>query len=109
LNEGPYGTERAFNGLRLATSLAKASAAVRIFLFADATGCGKRGQQVPSGYYNIERMLTGLAKRGVDVGVCGTCLDARGIADDELINGLHRSSMTELTEWTLWADRVVTF
>ena len=109
LNEAPYGTERSYNGLRLATSLAGTGAAVRIFLFGDGAGCANRGQQVPAGYYNIETMLGGLAKRGVGIGVCGSCMDARGIAEQELVNGLNRSSMAELTEWTLWADKVVSF
>jgi uncharacterized protein involved in oxidation of intracellular sulfur len=109
LNEAPYGTERSYNGLRLATSLAGAGGSIRIFLLGDSVGCGKRGQQVPRGYYNIETMLAGLAKRGAVIGVCGSCLDARGIIDEELVTGLDRSSMAVLTEWTLSADRVVTF
>ncbi len=109
LNDAPYGSERSYNGLRLATSLAGTGETVRIFLFGDAVACGKHGQQVPSGYYNIETMLTGLAKRGTAIGVCGSCLDARGIASEELVTGLERSSMAALTEWTLWADKVVTF
>jgi len=36
-------------------------------------------------------------------------MDARGIAADEIVEGAHRSSMEELTAWTLAADRVVTF
>ena len=109
LNEAPYGREHSFNGLRLATSLAGAGAAVRVFLFGDAAACAKKGQKVPTGYYNIETMLAGLAKRDVEIGACGSCMDARGITQDELVNGVHRSSMAEVTEWTLWADKVVTF
>ncbi len=54
-------------------------------------------------------MLSGLTKRGVEVGVCGSCRDARGITQDELVSGGRRSSMAEVTEWTLWADKVVAF
>jgi uncharacterized protein involved in oxidation of intracellular sulfur len=109
LNEAPYGTERPYNGLRLALLLAGADEAVRIFLFGDAAGCAKRGQKVPSGYYNIETMLAGLTKRDVEIGVCGSCLDARGLAEDDLVDGLRRSSMAELTQWVSWADKVVSF
>ena len=109
MHEAPYGTERSYNGLRLAAALAGAGSAVRIFLLGDAAGCGKRGQNVPSGYYKIETMLSGLAKRGADVGVCGSCMDARGIAEEELVGGLHRGSMAELAEWTQWADTVASF
>jgi uncharacterized protein involved in oxidation of intracellular sulfur len=110
LNDPPYGTERSYNGLRLAGSLAKRDGNdVRVFLIGDAASCAKRGQTVPNGYYNLERMLRVVTLRGGEVGVCGSCMDARGLADSELAEGAHRSSMEELTDWTLWADRVIVY
>jgi uncharacterized protein involved in oxidation of intracellular sulfur len=110
LNDPPYGIERSYNGLRLALSLARTEGTtVRVFLMADAVACAKPGQQTPEGCYNIGRMLKGLTGRGVVVGACGTCMDARGYADPDLSEGVHRSSMAELTTWTLEADRAVTF
>ncbi|MGE3571215.1 MAG: DsrE/DsrF/TusD sulfur relay family protein [Burkholderiales bacterium] len=112
LNDPPYGTERSYNGLRLARELLKDSgrnAEVKVFLLGDAAACAKGGQKVPQGYYSIEAMLQGVAARGAEVGVCGTCMDARGIADGELGKGCARSTMVELADWTDWADRVMTF
>jgi uncharacterized protein involved in oxidation of intracellular sulfur len=110
LNDPPYGTERSYDGLRLAMSLGKRDDVdVRVFLLGDAVSCAVAGQQVPSGYYNLERMLTSVARRGGDVGCCGTCLDARGIGEAMLADGAHRSSMDELAGWTTSADKVVTF
>lgn len=110
LNDGPYGTERSYNGLRLAGSLAKRDVEeVQVFLIGDAAACAKSGQKVPQGYYNLELMLRSVIRRGGKVGVCGTCLDARGIADDELAEGCHRSTMDELTDWTQQVDRVLVF
>ena len=110
INDGPYGSERPYNGLRLAMALAKTEGtAVRVFLMADAVACAKPGQTTPDGYYNIGRMLKGLTGRGVEVGACGTCMDARGCAETDLAEGIHRSSMAELATWTLAADRVITF
>jgi uncharacterized protein involved in oxidation of intracellular sulfur len=110
LNDPPYGTERSYNGLRLATTLAKREGeTVRVFLMGDAASCGKAGQKVPSGYYNVETMLKVLAGHGASVGACGTCMDARGIAEPDLVPGAHRSSMTELTAWTVEADKVIVF
>ena len=54
-------------------------------------------------------MLTGLRVKDVPIGGCGTCMEARGMGDEALIEGAHRSSMAELTTWTLWADKVVSF
>jgi len=66
INDGPYGNERAYNGLRLAMNLSKRAeeAAVRVFLVGDGVACARKGQKTPDGYYNIERMLRSLAKRG---------------------------------------------
>ncbi len=109
-NDPAYGTERSFNGLRLAHSLAKRDGEeVRIFLLADAVTCALAGQQTPDGYYNLERMLTAAIRRGAEVGLCGSCMDARAIREDQLVHGARRSSLDQLTDWTLWADKVVAF
>jgi uncharacterized protein involved in oxidation of intracellular sulfur len=110
LNEPAYGNERTYNGLRLALSLAKTEdVEVRVFLMGDSVTAAKPGQKTPEGYYNLERMLKGLASKEIGIGVCGTCIDARGMTDEPLVDGAHRSSMAELTSWTIWADKAITF
>ncbi len=110
LNDPPYGTERGYNGLRLAGSLGKRDGQeIRVFLIGDAASCAQSGQKVPQGYYNLEVMLRAVVQRGGDVGVCGTCMDARGIADADLAEGARRSTLETLTDWTQWADRVLVF
>ena len=110
LNDAPYGTERSYNGLRLAMSLVQRDGEeVRVFLMGDAVGCAVAGQQTPIGYYNVERMVAAVARQEGKVGCCGTCSDARALTDAARIPGAHRSSMDELTEWTCWADKVITF
>ncbi len=80
-----------------------------MFLMGDAVGCAVRGQKTADGYYNIERMGRAITQRGGRVGCCGTCSDARGLTDETSVDAAHRSSMDELTDWTLWADRILTF
>ena len=110
LNEPAYGNERSYNGLRLALSLAKTGdSEVRVFLMGDAVTCALAGQKTPDGYYNLERMIKGCSAKGVAFGCCGTCMDARGISAEMLTAGTQRSTMAELTQWTLWADKVLTF
>jgi uncharacterized protein involved in oxidation of intracellular sulfur len=110
LNDAAYGTERSYNGLRLAHALAKRDGEeVRIFLLADAVTCALAGQKTPDGYYNLERMLTAAIRRGAQVGLCGTCMDARAIDESRIVEGAHRSTLEELTDWTLWADKVISF
>jgi len=110
LNDAPYGTERSYNGLRLAISLSKQpNPEVKVFLMADAASCGKSGQVTPNGYYNLERMLKSLVSKGIPVGACGSCMDARGLNPEDMIQGVHKSTLEELTNWTLWADKVIVF
>ena len=110
INDPPYGSERSYNGLRLAAAIAKREdEAVRIFLMADAVGCAVAGQVLPDGYYHLDRLLSSAIRRGAEVGLCGTCMDARAVAEEKLVEGARRSSLEELTDWTLWADKVVSF
>ena len=110
LNDAPYGSERSYNGLRLAGALSKAEGEeVKLFLLGDAASCAKRGQKVAEGFYNIQIMLGRVLRNKAEVGVCGTCMDARGIADAELVDGTRRSTLAELTAWTQWADKVIVF
>ncbi len=111
LNDPPYGTERCYNGLRLANALLKAEpkAGVTVFLMADAVFCAKKGQKTPEGYYNLERMLKRFAAGNHKLLLCGACMDARGLTEAELIDGARRSSMDELAAATLLADKVLVF
>jgi uncharacterized protein involved in oxidation of intracellular sulfur len=110
LNDPPYGTERSYNALRLARNLlAKEKGDVRVFLMGDAAACAKAGQKVPQGYYNIGDMLGAVARRKGGIGICGTCMDARGIAEADLVEGAVRGTLDQLTEWTSWADKVLVF
>ena len=107
LNDGPYGTERSYNALRLARTLAKEdSQTVRIFLMGDAVTCAKAGQRVPAGYYNAGDMVRMV---GGETGLCGTCMDARGLTEEQVIDGVRRSTLLELAKWTAEADKVLVF
>src|ERR1041385_1689703 len=110
LNDPPYGSERSYNGLRLAGALAKRDgAAVRVFLMGDAASCGQAGQKTPQGFYNIERMVQAVAQAGGEIGVCASCMDARGLREAALAQGARRSSLEELADWSGWAERVLVF
>lgn len=108
LNDPPYGTERSYNGLRLAKSLSNDETKITLFLMADAVNCAKQGQSVPQGFYNLELMITSVLRKG-RVLLCGTCMDARGLSEEEVISGTEKSSMPELAELTRKADKVLVF
>ncbi len=110
LNDPAYGTERSYNGLRLAHALLKREGeSVRVFLIGDGVTCAKKGQTTPNGYYNLESMIKGIVTRGGEIAVCGSCIDARGIAAGDLAHGASRGSMEQLAGWTADAARVLVF
>jgi uncharacterized protein involved in oxidation of intracellular sulfur len=110
INDAPYGTERTFHGLRLADALLKVEddLDLTVYLTNDAVVGAKAGQKTPQGYYNIERMLRGIMRRGV-VQACRTCLEARAIKDEELLEGVIPTTLGELATVTLEADKVLVF
>ncbi len=111
LNDPPYGTERCYNALRLAHALARKDpeAEIMVFLMADAVVGARKGQRTPDGYYNMEHMLRRVLAGGGAVLLCGTCMDARGMIDDDAIADARRSTMDELAAATLAADTVLVF
>ncbi len=111
INDPPYGTERVYNALRLAHALHKhrPEQEITVFLMADAVVAARRGQKTPDGYYNVERMLKRVLAGKGRVLLCGTCMDARGMTDDDVMDGARRSNMDELAATTIDADKVIVF
>lgn len=110
LNGPAYGADETFNAVRLAVALARRDdAEVKVFLMGDAVTCAVAGQKTPDGYYALDRMLTGFVRHGGQIACCGTCLDARGLTEDSLIEDAPRSTMDVLAAWTVEADDVLTF
>lgn len=110
INDAPYGTEKAYNAFRLAMQLGKEheDVKVRVFLMADAANCALANQNTPNGYYNIERMLKSVLAKGGKVKICGSCAEARGLKNAQLIEGTEISTMAELTNWVVDSDKVIT-
>ena len=111
INDAPYGTEKAYNALRLAMAIQKQPGdnEVYVFLMADSVACALPGQTTPNGYYNIERMLKAVINKGGQVKACGGCSEARGINKLPLIDSVEISNMEQLAQWTVEADKVLTF
>jgi uncharacterized protein involved in oxidation of intracellular sulfur len=111
INDAPYGTEKAYNALRLANQFGREheTVEVRIFLMADAVICAISNQNTPNGYYNIERMLKLSLNKGAKVKICGSCAEARGLQNVQLVKGAEISTMAELANWVVDSGKVLTF
>ena len=110
VNDAPYGIERAYNALRLAGVLLQVEPDIEltVFLLGDAVTCAKAGQTTPQGFFNIERMLIPIKRKGL-VLACETCLAARGLEAKDLSEGVRPAKLGELGTLVLDAEKVLTF
>ena len=107
----PYGSERCLSALRLATALTgqnRERPEIRLFLMSDAVVVGLPNQVDGNGN-GLQGMLELLVREGVAIKLCRTCAMARGLADLPLLPGVSVGSLPELAEWTMAAEKVITF
>lgn len=110
INGSAYGLDSTYNAIRLAASTAKREGVdVTVFLMGDGVTAAIKGQKTPDGYYKLDRMLSVVTRNGGDLLCCGTCMDARGVTEEMLMEGAARSTMEALTDLTLAADKVLVF
>jgi uncharacterized protein involved in oxidation of intracellular sulfur len=110
INGSAYGLDSTYNAIRLAGSLAKREdVEVTVFLMGDGVTAAMANQKTPDGYYKLDRMLSIVTRQGGRIECCGTCMDARGITEEMLIEGSKRSTMEALTDATLAAEKVLVF
>jgi uncharacterized protein involved in oxidation of intracellular sulfur len=111
INSAPYGDEKVWNALRLAKTLISASInmKVNIFLLGDAVVAAKRGQKPPEGYYNLEKMLRELVEKHVPIMACGTCINARGLTEKDLVEGIKVGTMMSLSHWVEESQKILSF
>ena len=95
INDAPYGSEKAYNALRIANQLNKEhqEVEVRIFLMAEGANCAIANQITPNGYYNIERMMKLSLNKGSKVKICGSCAEARGLKNIPLVKVLRSATL----------------
>lgn len=109
LNDSPYSSQRSYNALRLAGTLANSETQTTIFLLGDGVVNGLRRQAPADASYNVQEMLRALKRQKVSVGACRTCLEARGIDDESLVEGVERRTLADLQQLTEEADKVLVF
>lgn len=81
---------------------------VKIFCYEDGVAVTKKGQEPMRNFPNVGNEIERLINKGLEVIVCGTCARARGIKENELINGVKVGKTgKDLPELIDWADKVV--
>ncbi|CAG1066573.1 Protein YchN [uncultured bacterium] len=109
LQDAPYGNEKVWNALRLSQALVSVGSKVRIFLYGDSVAAAKKGQNPPKGYYNVAEMLAALIEKGVEVKSCLTCTSARGLTQEDFIEGALVGKTIDLARWVHEGEKVMVF
>jgi len=110
-NRNPYdGTDITWNGLRLAGQLLKTDSEVWIFLMNDSVDLARDATKAPADYFDLVQMLKELIAQDVPVKVCGTCKARCGIHKGQpYFQGAEEAKMSDLAQWVVQADKVITF
>jgi tRNA 2-thiouridine synthesizing protein D len=109
INEAPYGKERAMSALRFAATCDIEGHKVRIWLFENGVYLAKKGQKPAQGLINYGQNLENLIQGGVEVKACVVCVEARGLTQADLFDGVKIATVHELVEWTVSSDKVIVF
>lgn len=109
LQDAPYGSEKVWNALRLSQALLSVGSTVRVFLYGDSITAAKKGQSPPKGYYNVGDMIKGLVEKGIEVRSCLTCTSARGLTQEDFIEGVVVGKTIDLARWVAEGGQVMVF
>lgn len=104
LHGNPADSEASFNSLRLAAALAtRPNNQVRTYLMSDAVALA-----VPRAPESVAKVLEKLLSTGqATIGVCGSCMDARSVLANDLMEGAKRGTLEQLADWTEWSDKLI--
>ena len=107
-----YGSERMLSALRLATAIAGQEVEtvdLRLFMMSDPVTVGLDRQAGAEAGGGLQQMIEELLRCGARIRLCRSCAQARGMVDLALIPGVMIGTLPELAEWTLAADKVISF
>jgi len=106
IGNGAYTSERPYTMLRFAYTALLEGHKVNIFLVEDGIFVGKKNQD-PSTYDNVGKWMADVIEEGANVKACGVCMKARGLVEEELMDGISKTSMHGFVEMCEEADQVL--
>lgn len=106
IGDGPYTVERPFTMLRFAYTALLEDHKINIFLVEDGIFVGKKNQD-PTTHDNVGKWMKDVISEGAKVKACGVCMKARGLTEDELMEGIEKTTMNSLVEMCEEANNVI--
>jgi len=104
--DAAYKSERPYTMLRFAYTALLEEHKINIFLVEDGIFVGKKGQD-PAYYDNVGKWMKDVIDEGATVKACGVCMKARGLSEDEFIEGITKTTMNTFVDMCQEADNVL--
>lgn len=95
LTSTPFGSQAPHTALNLAEAALAKGYRVNLFASADAVYCASAGQKA-AGLPVVGERLPTLIENGLQVDLCGSCLQLRGLRRESRIEGTRPSSLKNL-------------
>ena len=109
IGSGPYTTERPYTALRFAYTALLDGNQVKLFAFEDAIFALKKNQN-PAQIYKIQEWVEKcLEEENFEIAACGVCMKARGMANEELIEGIQMGTMEKALQYTKDCEKLLFF
>ena len=107
LTKGPYTSEAADMALKTALAARRKGYEVNLFIYLD--GAWNTHIKSEKDYNNPGEWLRSAVKRGVNIGVCERCTEARDITEENMVEGIPITGSFWFMDKVNRSDKVLTF
>lgn len=108
IGDSPYGCERPYSALRFTLAALLDEVKTNIFLIEDGVYLGIKNQS-PAEYPNKENLLQEALTMGAEVKACGPCCKARGVLQEDVIEGIKLATIHDLIYFVIHSDKTIFF
>lgn len=108
LLDGPYISQYADIGYKMAEAALNCGYGVKLFLYMDGVHNLQKDQK-PRDFKNISQNFKDLIKKGAEIKACIRCATARGYVDQSnYLDGVEITSVYDLAEWMKKDNKIIT-
>ncbi len=100
----PYGSRNLTFVLKLSKAAVEKGHNVKLWLSADSTTVLKKNQHKYKKRFHLEEDIKELLEKEVEIVACESCVEMRGVTEEDLIEGVPMKTMTWFMEAALTAD-----
>lgn len=108
IGDAPYGNERPYSALRFVLAALLQELKVNIFLIENGVYTGMKNQ-APADYPNDKTLMSDALEKGASVKACIPCCKARGVTQEDLVEGIQPGTINDLVSFVVNSDKTIFF